>query len=489
MPTINRYRLAAFFCAFIIVFTGVLPPSFQPPEVQAAEKKQQKYTCSMHPFIIEDHPGNCPICGMKLVPVKNRIAVPPAAKKSKKKSERKIKYWKAPMDPTYIRDSPGKSPMGMDLVPVYEDEAQSGSTISIDPVTIQNMGIRTVQVKRRNLSHIIHTVGLVRYEEPLQYIINTKISGWIEKLYANQKGQKIKKGEPLLKIYSPELVSTQQEFLLALHNKKALANNSFPVIAQGARQLLEAARRRLELWDISKQQIEALEKNQKVQKTITIYSPYSGIITRKDVNEGTYARAGTELLAISDISRVWINADIYESDLPWVKTGLKATVTLPFADSRKLYGRLTFLYPYMEAKTRTMKARLEFNNPGLILKPDMYVNVQIMTRPLRNVLTIPENAVLNSGDSKTVFVDLGKGKFEPRQIKTGLAGQNGLVQVRQGLLENEWVVTSAQFMLDSESNLRAAVQSMLEVNKKKMKMPAAPKVDKKAKKENLKDLF
>jgi Cu(I)/Ag(I) efflux system membrane fusion protein/cobalt-zinc-cadmium efflux system membrane fusion protein len=443
MPTINKYHFIAFFCAIFIIFTDVLPPSFQTPGVQAAEKK----------------------------------------------SERKIKYWKAPMDPTYIRNSPGKSPMGMDLVPVYEDEAQSGSTISIDPVTIQNMGIRTVQVKKRNLSHIIHTVGLVRYEEPLQYSINTKISGWVEKLYANQKGQKIKKGEALLKIYSPELVSTQQEFLLALHNKKALANNSFPEIAQGARQLLAAARRRLELWDVSKQQIEALEKNQKVQKTITIYSPYSGIITRKDVNEGTYAKAGTELLAISDISKVWVNADIYESDLPWVKTGLKAVVTLPFADSRKLYGKLTFLYPYMEAKTRTMKARLEFANPGMILKPDMYVNVQIMTRPLRNVLTIPENAVLNSGTSKTVFIALGKGKFEPRQIKTGLAGQNGLVQVRRGLLENEWVVTSAQFMLDSESNLRAAVQSMLEVNdkqNKKMKMPAAPKA---SKKENLNDLF
>lgn len=446
MPTINKYHITAFFCAVFIVFSGAIPPSFQTPGAQASQKK----------------------------------------------STRKIKYWKAPMDPTYIRNSPGKSPMGMDLVPVYEDEAQSGSTISIDPVTIQDMGIRTVLVKKRDLSHVIHTVGLVRYEEPLQYSINTKISGWVEKLYANQKGQKIKKGEPLLKIYSPELVSTQQEFLLALHNKKALANNSFPEIAQGARQLLAAARRRLELWDVSKQQIEALEKNQKVQKTITIYSPYSGIITRKDVSEGTYAKAGTELLAISDISRVWVNADIYESDLPWVKKGLKAIVTLPFGDSRKLYGKLTFLYPYMEAKTRTLKARMEFANPGMVLKPDMYVNVEIMTRPLHNVLTIPENAVINSGTSKTVFIALGKGKFKPRRIKTGLAGQNGLVQVRQGLMENERVVTSAQFMLDSESNLRAAVQSMLEVNNKKknkkmkMKMPAAPKA---SKKENLKDLF
>jgi Cu(I)/Ag(I) efflux system membrane fusion protein/cobalt-zinc-cadmium efflux system membrane fusion protein len=450
---------------------------------QAAEDKQehQQYTCGMHPFIIQDKPGNCPICGMKLTPVKSKH--PGTATTSKK--EHKIKYWAAPMDPTYIRDSPGKSPMGMDLVPVYEDQAQSGSVISIDPVTIQNMGIRTARVSKRDLSKNIRTVGLVTYEEPRQYSLNVKVSGWIEHLYVNQTGQAVKKGDKLLDIYSPDLVSAQEEFLLALRNQESSLKSDFPEIAAGAKRLLASARQRLSLWDVSDGQIDELAKNRKIQKTMTIYSQYSGIITKKNVNEGLFTKAGMELFKISDISSVWVNADIYEYELPWVKVGQKAQITLPFANNRRMSGKVTYIYPYMEAKTRTVKARLEFVNKKNILKPDMYVNVVIKTEPLRNILTIPADAVLDSGDSKTVFVDLGNGKFEPRQIKTGLAGQNGLVEVSQGLLENEMVVTSAQFMLDSESNLRAAVQKMLESNKKK----AAPIASKPKAKENLDDLF
>ncbi len=469
----------------IAVLCTIIGGTFIPTTVFAAKsaldhKQHQQYTCGMHPFIIKDEPGNCPICGMKLTPVKDKHE----EATTKPKGERKIKYWVAPMDPTFVKDAPGKSPMGMDLVPVYEDQVQNGSAITIDPVTIQNMGIRTARVSRHDLSKNIRTVGLVGYEEPKQYSLNVKVSGWIEHLYVNETGQLVKKGDKLLDIYSPDLVSAQEEFLLAQRNEESTADSDFPEIAAGAKRLLESASQRLRLWDVSQAQIAELAKSHKIQKTMTIYSPYSGIITKKNVNEGLFTKAGMELFKISDISRVWVYADIYEYELPWVRVGQKAKITLPYANST-MSGKVTYIYPYMEAKTRTVKARLEFANKNGMLKPDMYVNVMIKTRPLTNILTIPGDAVLDSGDAKTVFVDLGNGKFEPRQIRTGITGQNGLVQVSQGLLENEMVVTSAQFMLDSESNLRAAVQKMLEAQKKKAVAPTVKAPDK----ENLNDLF
>lgn len=428
----------------------------------AAQAAKQQYTCGMHPFIIQDEPGTCPICGMDLTPVKQGAAGQPPAKNVK---DRKIKYWVAPMDPTYIRDQPGKSPMGMDLVPVYEDEAASGSVIKIDPVTAQNMGVRTAPVERMDLARTIRTVGLVAYREPEQYTLTTKIDGWIEKLYVNENGQKVAKGQKLLELYSPALVNAQQEFLLALKNRDALADSPFPEIADSGRQLLEAARRRLQLWDISAGQIARLEKTRKVEKTMALYAPQSGIVSTKMVQEGQAVKKGMNLMTVSDISKVWVLADIYEYELPWVKVGDEARIILPFVGHKALRARLGYIYPYLEAKTRTVKARFVLPNPDQALKPDMYVNVHLQTSPVKNTLAIPAEAVLHSGEKETVFVALGDGKFEPRQIRTGLEDDQGNIQVLQGLLEGESVVTSAQFMLDSESNLREAIQKMLEPKK------------------------
>jgi len=431
-------------------FTAVTGPT--------AEAAEQKYTCGMHPMIIVDEPGTCPICGMALTPLKSDTGSGTGAPQG----ERKIKYWVAPMDPTYIRNEPGKSPMGMDLVPVYEDQAASGSLITIDPVTVQNMGVRTATVERRSLSRPIRTVGLVGYEEPRQYFINSKISGWVEKLHVAEMGQQVRKGEPLLEIYSPDLVAAQEEFLLALHNGTSLGNSPFPAIAEGARRLLEASRQRLRLWDISERQIAELERTQKVKKTLTLYAPDSGIVTQKMVTEGMYVKAGMDLLQISDISKVWVFADIYEYELPWVRVGQEALVEFPYRKGEVMTGTVSTIYPYVEAKTRTVKARIDLNNPELELKPDMYLNVRLKTEVVDNALAIPAEAVLRSGEKQTVFVALGQGKFEPRQIKTGLQSEEGYVEVLQGLLDGERVVTSAQFMLDSESKLREAIQKMLE---------------------------
>ncbi len=434
-------------------------------QVQAADHDHagvegQKYTCGMHPMVIADEPGDCPICGMALTPLKAG-----SGGAASSGGERKIKYWAAPMDPTYIRKEPGKSPMGMDLVPVYEDQVSSGSVVSVDPVTAQNMGIRTEKVERRDLSRTIRTLGLVAYDEARQYSINSKIDGWVEKLHVNETGQMVRQGQPLLDIYSPELVSAQQEFLLALGSQRRLAASPFPEIAEGARRLLEASRERLRYWDISDRQIERLEQRGEVTRTMTLYSPYSGVVTSKNAIEGMFVKAGLELLNISDISKVWVNAELYEFELPWVTVGQKARVQLPYDPDTRLEGIITYITPYVKSKTRTVVARLEFPNPDQRLKPDMYVNVELQAESTKDALTIPVEAVLDTGEKQTVFVALGAGKFEPRQIKPGLQDGQGFLEVKQGVFEGESVVTSAQFMLDSESQLREAIRKMLEPKK------------------------
>jgi len=423
-----------------------------------ADHAGQQYTCGMHPMVITDEPGLCPICSMELTPVKSsggEVSAKPAG-------ERKIKYWAAPMDPTYIRDEPGKSPMGMDLVPVYDDESATGSIISIDPVTSQNMGVRMSQVTRKDLSRTIRTVGLIAYEESKQFSINSKIDGYIERLYANETGQLVKKGAPLMDIYSPALVSAQEEFLLARNNKLSLSQSPFPSIADGANRLLDASRRRLKLWDISDRQIARLEKTGEVSKNLTLYSPYNGIVTMKMVKEGQFIKSGMEMLTLSDISKVWVYADIYEYEMPWVKIGQQARIILPYVGSEPIASKVSYIYPYIDSKTRTFRARFDINNPDFTLKPDMYVNVRLESEPVENALTIPLEAVLHSGEKKTVFVALGEGKFEPRLVKTGVQNETGDIEIVQGLLEGENVVTSAQFMLDSESKLREAIAKMLE---------------------------
>lgn len=436
----------------------------------------EQYTCGMHPMIIVDEPGSCPICGMDLTPMKAETA---GAVESS--VEQKIKYWQAPMDPTYIRNEPGKSPMGMDLIPVYENQATGGAMISIDPTTIQNMGVRTVGVVRGDLSRSIRTVGLISYEEPKQYVVNAKIAGWVEKLYVAETGQQVQKGQKLLEIYSPELFTAQQELLLARDNYNSLKDSSFTHIVDSAKRLLNSSRKRLQLWDVSHEQITLLEKTGQVKKTITLFAQYKGIVTEKTVNEGMYVKPGMPLLNLADLSKVWVLADIYEYQLPWVKVGQSVRVELPYVKDRSLAGHINYLYPFVEPKTRTIKARIELDNANFELRPDMYVTVYLNGEQLNNALIIPQEAVLYSGEKQTVFVAQSGGRFEPRLVKTGLQGENGHIEILQGLFEGEQVVTSAQFMLDSESKLREAIQKML--NPSRAESPVKTEED------DLSDLF
>ncbi len=417
---------------------------------------QQLYSCGMHPQIIQEGPGNCPVCGMKLTPVKGTSV----STETKPTGERKIKYWKSSMDPTYVSDKPGKDQMGMDLVPVYEDQVQEGA-ISIDPVMVQNMGIRTAMVEEKELSRTIRTVGTIDYNEELLYSVNTKISGWIEKLYVENTGDPVKKGQPLLEIYAPELVSTQQEYLTALKNFQQLKDSPYPEARNGADELLKSTKQRLLYWDISDEQIDKLEKSGEVGKTMTLYSPVTGIVTEKNVTAGASVDMGSELYKIADLSTVWIQAQIYEYELPYIKTGQTAHIELSYFPGETFTGKISYIYPYLNEMTRDVKVRIELPNPDFKLKPGMYANVTIASDLPGKRLVIPEEAVIHTGKRDIVFVDAGEGKYSPREVITGATGEGNVVEIKQGLMPDEMVVVSAQFMLDSESKTQEAIQRML----------------------------
>ena len=445
----------------LVPFVGEIgQPGAAPPAAQEAKKERKiKYWVSpMDPGYVRDKPGKAP-CGMDLVPVYEEE--PAAAPKAK--GERKIKYWVAPMDPTYIRDKPGKSPMGMDLVPVYEDEpaaAQEG-TIAVDPRIVQSMGVRTAKAEVKEISRTIRAVGQVTYDERNLTVVTTKLPGWVERLYVKATGDPIRKGRRLLSLYSPELVTTQEEYLLALKNLQTMQQSGIPEFQESSRRLLAAARQRLEYWDIPDSQIERLKRTGEVQKTLTLVSPVNGIVIKRMVTEGQMVRAGMPLLEVADLSTVWVEADIYEYELPWVKVGQSATMTLTYLPGETFHGRVQYIYPYLQEATRTAKVRLAFANPGLKLKPDMYADVEIDSPLKQATVVIPSEAVLNTGEKQHVFLALGQGHFAPREIKVGVRGDDGMVQVLSGLKGGEEVVTSAQFLLDSESRFREAIAQML----------------------------
>jgi Cu(I)/Ag(I) efflux system membrane fusion protein/cobalt-zinc-cadmium efflux system membrane fusion protein len=442
-------------------------------QAATGEATEQWYTCGMHPNVLQKEPGNCPICGMKLTPVETEKP------KDQKAGERKILYWRAPMDPNYISDKPGKSPMGMDLVPVYTDEAEvdSAHTIIIDPVTQQNMGIRTAVLKTGPLVKTIRTVGRVVYDEQLLAEVNTKFEGWIDTLHVNQTGQAVEKGQPLFEIYSPQLYSAQEEYLAAMRGLETLAQAS-PEAQKQSRELLEAAKVKLRYLDVAPERIRELERTRRIEKNLTIDSPNAGIVTEKMAVEGMYIRPGMAIYRIADLSKVWMYLDIYEYQLPWVRLGQTATMTLPYIPDKTFAGKVIYIYPYLEEKTRVIRVRLEFDNPNLELKPDMYATVVLQSNLDREALLIPRDAYIDSGVRKVAFIYRGEGKFLPREIQTGVEAENRMVEVVSGLNAGDVVVTSGQFLLSAESQLKAAMARMMEIDrtpeKKATGSPSAP---------------
>ncbi len=427
-------------------------PAASEPGAEPEEKT--KYTCGMHPHIVMDEPGSCPVCGMKLTPVRSK------KKKSGKKKivtgkvackGRKILWYQAPMNAAYRSPKPGKSPMGMDLLPACEsDEEASEEGIEIESRVRQNMGIRTMAVQRGPLEKDIRTVGHVDYDERKLAIINTKIDGWVESLYVDYTGQIVKKGQRLLSLYSPQLISTQEELILAVRQYKISK-------AQRDKTLVDAAERRLRYWDISRGQIARIKRTGKIQRTLAIHAPMAGVVTHKTAFDGKFVKAGMDLFKIADLSTVWVYAHIYEQDVPFVHEGDHVVLKLPYSPGKVVEGRVDYIFPWLDKKTRDVKVRLVFDNPDGHLKPDMYATVQLHAKLAEEVTLVDDAAVIRSGTRNVAFVEVEPGIYQPRNLVLGRAG-DGVIEVLKGLKAGEQVVVNGQFMLDSESRLKEALK-------------------------------
>jgi RND family efflux transporter MFP subunit len=363
---------------------------------------------------------------------------------------------------------PAKDSMGMDMVPVYENAAAGSSGIAIDPATIQLMNIQTAEITRGPLRRTIRTVGTIDYNETALADVTTKFKGWIEKLYVDATGELVHRGEPLFAIYSPELYSAEAEYLAVLNS----TNDS------GTAALRETAANKLKFYDISDAQIAELKKTDQPRKTLQILAPIDGFVIEKNVVQGQMVDAGMKLYQLADLGIVWVYAQIYEQDLPYIRLGQEAVVKLSSLPDREFRGRVTYVYPNVDEKTRTARVRLEFENPGYFLKPGMFVSVQITSELEPAALLIPDSAILRSGEKNTVFVALPGGKFDPRTVVLGPEAEHDMYEVVSGLQAGERVVTSGQFMLDSESQLREAIQKMRAPAEATMEMPAATNTSK-----------
>jgi len=374
--------------------------------------------------------------------------------------DRKIAFYRSPMDPSVRSSTPARDSMGMDFLPVYDDELQPSAVagralVSLSPERRRTLGLRSEPVRRLELQRTIRTVGRVAADERRLHHVHTKLEAYIEHLYVDYTGKFVRKGEPLASLYSPELVATQQEYLLAWRARGQLASSSIPSVAQGGVDLLAAARQRLLLLDVRPADIARLESTGEVRRTLDLYSPVSGYVTQKTALHGMRVTAADTLFDIADLSHLWVLADVYETDLPAVRVGMPAELGLSYLPGRTWRGLVTYIAPVVEEKTRTIKVRVEVDNADGQLKPEMFADVALRTA-LGEGLVVPESALLKTGERTLAFVDHGDGGLEPREVRVGAKVAEG-VQVLAGLAEGERVVTAANFLLDSESSLKAAL--------------------------------
>jgi len=425
----------------------------------SSERKVLYWYDAMSPQHRSDKPGKAPD-GMDLVPMYADQAAPDSA--SSPAADRKILYWYDPMHPQYKSDKPGTAPdCGMDLVPKYAGEqvvSMAPGSVTISAEKQQLIAVRTVEATRETLVRDLRTTAQITADETTIAHVHVKVNGFIEQVFVDYVGQLVKKGQPLFTIYSPDLVATQEEYLIAKRGEKTLGTSQFAEVAQGSESLLRSARERLKLWDISDEQIERLDQTGEVSRTLTVDSPISGFVMDRKAFPQASVTPDTELYTVSDFSTVWANADIFEYEVPFVRVGQHAEMQLSYFPGKTWNGRVSFIYPTADAITHTVKVRLEFANPKFTLKPQMFADVDLQIS-YGNRIVVPQEAVLDSGKEQRVFVAKGNGYFEPRLITTG-AKLDGKVVVLSGLKAGETVVSSGNFLLDSESRLSSASGAM-----------------------------
>ena len=386
------------------------------------------------------------------------------------KAKKKPLFYRNPMNPAITSSVPAKDEMGMDYVPVYAagNRSSAPGAVSIDPTVVQDIGVRTAAAREKAISRDIMTGGRIVYDEQNIYRLHPKVKGWIDKLFVADTGTKVHVNTMLLALYSPELVTSEQEYLLALKNADTLKASPFADVRQGAQDLVRSSRLRLELLDVPAHQMRALYKTRKVIKNLHIHSPFAGIVVHIGVRKGQYVTPQTEIYRIVDLSKVWVDADIYAYELPWVQVGDTVDMHTDALPGRTFRGRIDFIYPYIDARTRTNKVRIVFDNPKRLLKPDMFTKVDVHASRRIRALVIPTMAIIRTGRKPKVFVETAPGHFEPRTVKIGVSDGPD-TEVLAGVRAGEHVVTSAQFLIDSESSLREAAANMVAPK------PAAPK--------------
>jgi multidrug efflux pump subunit AcrA (membrane-fusion protein) len=445
----------------------------------------EQYTCGMHPWIITDKPGDCPVCAMKLTKIEPQpgqgrpaAAQPPQKPQddffadlgqkspSKPGGERKVLFYRNPMNPMVISQTPAKDEMGMDYVPVYEDEAappQGGAAEGLATVraaedVLRRSGVQTAPAVRATVGRTVRAVGIVVPDETRVRRVQTKVDGWVERLFVNFTGQYVAAGQPLASIYSPELLATQEEYLRAMKAAGRFTGSADPEVRSIGEDLVRSARRRLQLYDVPESFIAALEKQGQPQKAVTLTAPFGGYVIAKGVSEGQKVEPGMELFTLADLSRVWIEASLFEYEAGAAAVGKEATLSVSGQPGLALSGKVTFVSPVVSPESRTLTVRFEFPNPGLVLKPQMYVDVSLPLAASAGVV-VPDSALMDTGLRTVVFVETAPGTFEPRAVSVGVRGE-GTAEILAGVREGELVAVKANFLLDSESRLRAAIERM-----------------------------
>jgi len=428
-----------------------------PTDSGQAELGHQVWTCPMDPEVVSDKPGRCPKCRMAL-----ERKAPTEPSKGMTTGERKVLYYRSPMDAKVTSPTPTKDSMGMDFVPVYSDEVADAAgavpglaAIDVSTEGLKLAGVRTAVAEKGRIARTIRAVGVVRADETRVRHVHTKIAGWVEKLFVNFTGEPVAAGRPILTIYSQELLAAQHEYLQAKSAADSLQKSDIGVVREGAGDMITASRRRLELLDVPAKLIAQLDEGGAVSRTVAVSSPVGGIVMSKSVFEGQQVEPGMELFTVTDLSKVWIEADVYESEASAVRIGQEGKITFGNEPLATMTGKIKYIYPYLNAETRTLRVRFIFPNPGLKLKLESYANVEIPVETDEGVI-IPDSAIMDTGIRQVVFVNTTEGHFEPRLIKVGIRSE-GSAQILTGVTEGERVAVKANFLLDSESRLRAAL--------------------------------
>ena len=391
-------------------------------------------------------------------------------------AEREALFWRNPMNPAITSPVFMKDEMGMDYLPVYANDNSTDEipgTVTIDPVTVQNIGVRTAKAEQRALSRVLNGLGRVDFNEERLARLHPKTSGWVGTLMINETGKQINKDTILLGIYSPELVAAQQEYLVALNNWESVRNSTSSQMKKSAKTVMESARQRLQLFDVPMHQINELDKSRQIKKQLHIHSPFEGRVMNIGVREGQYVTPKDELYLVADLTQIWVNVDVFEDELSWLKVGDRAEMNVRAQPGRVYAGKITFIHPALNRKSRTAQIRLEFDNRDLSLKPGMFANVTLYVDAQPNAVVVPSEAIVRSGSREQVFVVRAPGKFEPREVTPGISAE-GLTQILSGVQAGEWVVTSSQFLIDSESKLREATAKMMKAEVSEMSDAGMP---------------